>query len=84
MAKTLITMEQYESLTVIGKEIHKYWKEFKPQMYKEMYKEGTLWETLKSEDERLLDMACEMIQQGMRENEAMEVVRSQIYDEMLD
>ena len=84
MAKMLITMEQYESLTVIGKEIHKYWKEFKPQMYKAMHQEGTLWETLKSEDERLFEMACEMLQQGMMENEMMEVIRSQIYDEMLD
>lgn len=84
MAKTLITLEQYNSLTVIGREIHKYWKQFKPEMYKEMHQEGTLWEVLQSEDQRLHEMMCEMIQQGMREHEAMEVVRAQIYDELMD
>lgn len=84
MAKTLITPEQYDSLTVIGREIHKYWKQFKPEMYKEMHREGTLWEVLQSEDQRLYEMMCEMMQQGMREHEAMEVVRAQIYDELMD
>ena len=83
MAKTLITAEQYDSLTVIGREIHRYWKQFKPKMYQEMHREGTLWEVLQSEDLRLHEMMCEMIQQGMTENEAMEVVRAEIYDELM-
>lgn len=83
MAKTLITPEQYDSLTVIGREIHRYWKDFKPKMYKEMYKNGTLWEVLQSEDQRLHEMACDLIQQGMREDEMMEVIRAEIYDELM-
>ena len=83
MAKTLITQEQYDSLTVIGRDIHRYWKDFKPKMYKEMHKNGTLWEVLKSEDERLFEMACDLIQQGLREDEMMEVIRAEIYDELM-
>ena len=85
MSKMLITEEQYHSLTPIGKEIHKYWMDFKPKMYREMEQAGTLWETLSSEDKRLDDLACNLITvQGMSVDMAMEVVRAQIYDEMMD
>ena len=83
MAKRLITKEQYYSLTVIGKEIHDYWMNHKPKMYEEMNREGTLWETLKSEDERLFEMAWELTQQGYRQDEMMEIVRAEIYDELM-
>ena len=85
MAKMLITKEQYSSLTFVGREIHEYWMKWKPEMYKEMHREGTLWETLKSEDERLFEMGANLVSvQGMAPDMAMEVVRSQIYDEMAD
>ena len=81
----LITKDQYYSLTVIGKEIHDYWMKSKPEMYREMYEQGTLWETLSREDKRLDDLACDLIAvQGMSVDMAMEVVRAQIYDEMAD
>ena len=85
MAKRLITQQQYYSLTVIGKEIHDYWMNHKPKMYESMHKEGTLWETLKSEDERLFEMAWELVAcQGLRENEMMEIIRAEIYDELMN
>lgn len=85
MAKMLITQEQYNSLTFVGREIHEYWMKWKPEMYKQMHKEGTLWETLKSEDERLFEMGANLVSvQGMAPDMAMEVVRSEIYDEMMD
>ena len=84
MLKMLITEEQYNSLTPIGREIHKYWKDHKPQMYQEMHKEGTLWETLSSEDKRLDEMALQLItEQGLAVDQAMEIVRAEIYDEMM-
>jgi hypothetical protein len=85
MAKMLITKEQYNSLTKIGREIHEYWMKWKPKMYREMAQAGTLWETLKHEDERLDEMACDLITvKGLSENMAMEIVRAEIYDEMAD
>ena len=84
MAKMLITEKQYDSLTPIGREIHKYWKDFKPKMYQEMYKDGTLWETLSSEDKRLDEMMCAMVaEQGLAVDQAMEIVRAEIYDKMM-
>lgn len=85
MAERLITTDQYYSLTEIGKEIHDYWMKWKPEMYKEMAEQGTLWETLSREDTRLDDLAFNLIAvQGMSVDMAMEVVRAQIYDEMAD
>ena len=85
MAKMLITQEQYNSLTFVGREIHEYWMKWKPEMYKQMHSEGTLWETLQREDERLFEMGANLVSvQGMAPDMAMEVVRSEIYDEMAD
>ena len=83
MSKMLITDAQYNSLSVIGKKIHSYWKDFKPKMYQEMHKEGTLWETLSSEDSRLFEMMCDLMQQGLAEDQAWEIVKAEIYDELM-
>ena len=80
MAKVLITREQYSSLSPMGVELHRYWMTFKPEMYKEMAQEGTLWEILQSEDRRLDEMVCELMQNGMSEDMAKEVARAEIYD----
>ena len=80
MSKMLITEEQYSSLTPIGREIHEYWMKWKPKMYEEMHREGTLWEILSSEDNRLFEMICELMQNGLAEDQAKEIARSEIYD----
>ena len=84
MAKMLITKEQYSSLSPIGVELHRYWMNSKPKMYREMAEAGTLWLTLEIEDNRLFDMICEMMQNGMSEDMAKEVARAEIYDETMD
>ena len=84
MSKMLITEEQYDSLTPIGREIHAYWMKFKPQMYREMHREGTLWEVLSKEDKRLDEMIIELISvNGLAVDQAMEIARAEIYDEMM-
>ena len=84
MAKMLITKEQYSSLSFIGKEMHDYWMKWKPEMYREMAAAGTLWEVLQSEDQRLYEMGADLVSvQGMAPDMAMEVVRAEIYDEMI-
>ena len=84
MSKMLITEAQYSSLTPIGREIHEYWMKWKPKMYQEMHREGTLWATLSSEDKRLDEMMCTMVaEQGLAVDQAWEIVRAEIYDEMM-
>ena len=84
MAKMLITQEQHNRLSPMGVELHRYWMNFKPEMYKEMAAEGTLWPTLESEDRRLDEMVIDLIHQGLAEDQAKEVARAEIYDEMMD
>ena len=82
MAKMLITKEQYRSLSPIGREIHEYWRKWKPEMYKELNEDGSLWEVLKSEDERLNEMIIELMQNGLAEDQAKEIARAEIYEPM--
>ena len=74
-------MTQYDLLSPIGKELHDYWMKFKPEMYRQMEKDGTLWEVLMSEDERLDDMVLSLIHNGMTVEQALEVARAEIYEE---
>ena len=84
MSKMLITEAQYNSLSPIGREIHEYWMKHKPKMYREMYNEGTLWEILSNEDKRLDEMMCDLISVNrLAEDQAREIVRAEIYDEMM-
>ena len=76
--------DQYYEIGVMGKEMHDYWQSFKPQMYKEMEQNGTLWTVLQSEGMRLDDLICDLMQKGLSEDQAKEVARAQIYDEMMD
>ena len=76
--------EQYYHIGVMGRELHDYWQKWKPELYREMEKQGTLWTTLESEGMRLDDMIWEMMQNGMSEDMAKEVARAEIYDEMMD
>ena len=76
-----ITTEQYYSLTPIGKELHDYWMNFKPKMYKELADSGKLWPLIKSEGDRLNEMVIELTPQiGLAG--AKEMARAEIYDEM--
>ena len=85
MAKMLISKDQYNSLSFIGREMHDYWMKWKPEMYKEMAEAGTLWPTLQSEDNRLYEMGADLVSvQGMAPDMAMEVVRAEIYGELTE
>ena len=84
MAKRLITKEQYNRLSFIGKEMHDYWMKWKPEMYQEMAEAGTLWEVLQSEDRRLDEMVIDLIHSGLAEDQAKEVARAEIYDQTED
>ena len=84
MAKMLITKEQYSNLSPMGVELHQYWMNFKPKMYKEMAVAGTLWETLLSEDRRLDEMVIDLIHNGLAVDQAVEVARAEIYGDLTE
>ena len=74
--------EQYYHIGVMGREIHDYWQNHKPKMYREMEQNGTLWTTLESEGMRLDEMIIDLMQKGLAEDQAKEIARAEIYDEM--
>ena len=76
-----ITREEYLNLNSLAKEIHDNWMKWKPNLYTSMSKDELL-EYLENEGQRLDDLAADLIQSGMDVPGALEVVRSQIYDEM--
>ena len=76
--------EQYYHIGVMGRELHDYWMTQKPELYREMKAQGTLWTTLESEGMRLDDMIIDLMQNGMSEDMAKEVARAEIYDEMME
>lgn len=84
MSKMLITKQQYSSLSPMGVELHRYWMNFKPEMYQEMAAAGTLWEILQSEDRRLDEMVIDLIHSGLSEDMAKEVARAEIYGELTE
>ena len=84
MAKMLITQSQYNSLSPMGVELHRYWMNFQPKMYQEMAESGTLWPTLESEDKRLDEMVIDLIHSGLAEDQAKEIARAEIYGELTE
>ena len=80
MAKMRITKDQYWSLNPMTKELHDYWMNFKPKMYKELADSKELLPLILREGERLNDMVIELTPQlGLAG--AKEVARAEIYDE---
>ena len=84
MAKMLIPKEKYSRLSPIGKEMHDYWMKWEPEMYKEMYKEGTLLQIVESEDDRLHEMIIDLMQQGLAEDQAKEIARAEFQNVTMD
>ena len=76
-----ITREEYLNLNSLAKELHDYWMNHKKKLYNSMTKEQLLT-ILEEEGQRLDDLAADLIQSGMDVPGALEVVRSEIYDEM--
>ena len=76
--------EQYYQIGVMGREIHDYWKAWKPELYKELQQKGTLWTVLESEGMRLDDMIIELMQNGMSEDMAKEAARAEIYGDLTE
>ena len=73
-AKMALTQEQYTRLCYEAKRLHDYWREWRPELYNEAAKDGDLLELVSSKGERMMDQILELMQRGMTEAEAREIV----------
>ena len=51
-----------------------HWKEHRPKMYRALKKSGKLISALKEAQKRTSDEMCDLIQKGLQEHEAWEIV----------
>ena len=74
-----LTKEQYDKLGPDGRMLADYWTQFLPKMCKQMHAAGTLVPTLQQNAEALEDYHVELLQSGLREYEALEFIKEQVY-----
>ena len=74
-----LTKEQYEKLGPDGRMLADYWTEFLPKMSNRMHAAGTLVPTLQQKAVELEDYHVELLQSGLREYEALEFIKEQVY-----
>lgn len=72
-------MEQpdLKNLRPYGRMAEKHWKEHRPKMYRELQKKGKLNQALKLANDQTSDQMCNLIQKGLQEHEAWEIVGPQ-------
>jgi len=79
MQQQLLTAHQLAMLPVMGRELERYWRESLPKMYAEMYRKGTLLETLDRQGDELNEQVADLMQRGLDEDQAKEIVREIIH-----
>ena len=78
--KQFLTPQEYSSLTPQGAMLARYWTQWLPKMCREMKDNGTLYQTLKEEGNRLADLMQDLIQKNnYPEDGALEIIKEQIY-----
>ena len=78
-AKMALTQEQYNSLCYEGKELHDYWREWDKKLYNEAAKSGSLYELVSKTGERFQEEMLDLMQRGLNQSEAHEIVWEEIY-----
>ena len=74
-----MTEEQYWSLTYAGRVLAGYWTDWLPKTCKKMHEAGTLLTYFQEMGDQLADLQFDLMQNGMSEDGAWEVVKEQIY-----
>ena len=78
--KMALTRKQYLSLSAEGQNLHDYWMQWNPKLYREAAKDGSLYRLLLTKGQEMQDEMDELIlRQKMQENEAREIVWEEIY-----
>lgn len=79
LPKMGLTHQQYMSLCAEAKDLHDYWRQWNPKLYKEATKDGSLYRIVATKGQAMQDEIDELMQQGMYLNEAREIVWEEIY-----
>ena len=74
-----LTREQYGQMGPDGRMLADYWTEWRPKMCARMHREGTLVPTLLQKADELLDWHVDMLRQGMKEYEALEFIKEEVF-----
>ena len=74
-----LTRQQYMSLCAEAKDLHDYWREWNPNLYREAAKDGSLYNLVATRGQEMQDEIDSLMQQGMNYYEAREVVWAEIY-----
>ena len=69
--------KEFWEIGPMGREILEFWETEKPELVQQMTEAGTLWEYLKTEDERLYEMGLKLMRGGLNEDQMMEVLRAE-------
>jgi hypothetical protein len=69
--------EEPEEMLPLGRQIKRHWKTFRPNMYKELLREGTLDRLVIAAQEQTLQAYAKLIQSGLPDNQAWEMVREE-------
>ena len=79
LPKMGLTHQQYMNLCAEAKELHDYWRQWNPNLYKEAMKDGSLYKLVATKGQEMQDEIDELMHQGMYLNEAREIVWEEIY-----
>lgn len=74
-----LTREQYGQLGPDGRMLADYWTQWLPKMCERMHREGTLVPTIQDYAERLGDWHVELLRAGLREYEALEFIKEEVF-----
>lgn len=78
-AKIGLTQEQYNSLCHKSKELHDYWREWNRSLYSQAVTDGDLYELVSEMGQQMQDQMDRLMQQGLNQHEAHEIVWEEIY-----
>ena len=78
-AKMGLTPEQYNSLCHQGKELHDYWREWNRKLYNQAVTDGDLFDLVSTMGQQMQDQMDQLMQQGLTQYEAREIVWEEIY-----
>ena len=75
--------EQRRGIGVMGQELYEYLLNFKPDVYRERQRDGSLVPYLQRMGEELDEMVIELMQNGMDEAGAKEVARAEFNEDLM-
>ena len=74
-----LTQEQFNSLCHEGRLLHNYWRQWNQNLYNQAWEDGSLYEMVNAKGEQLQEEMDDLVNRGLTEAEAREIVWEEIY-----